>query len=49
MTMISAVSGATANFEITKDGIVIGETLSGYDGLLSGNPMLIQVPRQEGS
>lgn len=28
-------------FEITRDGIVMGETLSGYEGLLSGNPVLI--------
>jgi circadian clock protein KaiC len=25
-------------FEITGDGIVIGKTLAGYDGLLTGNP-----------
>jgi circadian clock protein KaiC len=31
-------------FEITRDGIVMGETLSGYEGLLSGNPALMPVP-----
>ncbi len=28
-------------FEITEEGIVIGETLGSYDGLLTGNPGLI--------
>jgi circadian clock protein KaiC len=27
-------------FEITRDGIVMGETLSGYEGLLGGNPSM---------
>ena len=28
-------------FEITEEGIVMGETLAGYDGLLTGSPELI--------
>jgi circadian clock protein KaiC len=36
-------------FEIAREGIVIGGTLSGYEGLLSGNPVSIPAPRQEGS
>lgn len=36
-------------FEITDDGIVMGETLSGYEGLLSGSPVLMPAPREEGS
>jgi circadian clock protein KaiC len=35
-------------FEITRDGIVMGETLSGYEGLLTGNPVATPVPRGEG-
>jgi circadian clock protein KaiC len=29
-------------FEITEEGIVMGETLGGYEGLLTGNPELIR-------
>ena len=29
-------------FEITERGIVMGETLGGYEGLLTGSPELIQ-------
>jgi circadian clock protein KaiC len=46
-------------FEITEDGIVVGEALSGYDGLLTGSPELSAVrpsgarkktpPRRRGS
>jgi circadian clock protein KaiC len=35
-------------FEITRDGIVMGETLSGYEGLLSGNPVLMPAPPGRG-
>jgi circadian clock protein KaiC len=31
-------------FEITEDGIVMGETLANYEGLLTGSPELIQAP-----
>jgi circadian clock protein KaiC len=34
----SAHSKELRAFEITEDGIVIGETLGSYDGLLTGNP-----------
>lgn len=34
-------------FEITRDGIVMGETLRGYEGLLSGSPVLMTIPREE--
>jgi len=34
----SAHSNELRAFEITEDGIVIGETLGSYDGLLTGNP-----------
>jgi circadian clock protein KaiC len=36
-------------FEITGDGIVMGETLSGYEGILSGNLVATWAPRKEGS
>ena len=29
-------------FEITEEGIVMGETLAGYEGLLTGSPALIR-------
>jgi len=29
-------------FDITGEGIVIGETLSAYDGIMSGHPMVSQ-------
>jgi hypothetical protein len=29
-------------FEITEQGIVMGETLGGYEGLLTGSPQLIR-------
>ena len=29
-------------FEITEDGLVLGDTLQGYDGLLTGSPELIR-------
>jgi circadian clock protein KaiC len=31
-------------FEITDKGILMGETLSGYEGLLTGSPELIPSP-----
>jgi len=34
----SAHSTELRAFEVTEDGIVIGETLGSYDGLLTGNP-----------
>ncbi|MBA2260192.1 MAG: AAA family ATPase [Acidobacteria bacterium] len=38
----SAHSKDLRTFEITKKGIVMGETLGGYKGLLTGSPALIQ-------
>jgi circadian clock protein KaiC len=37
----SAHSKDLRAFEITSEGIVMGETLSGYEGLLTGSPQLI--------
>jgi circadian clock protein KaiC len=37
----SAHSKDLRAFEITEDGIVMGETLGSYEGLLTGNPELI--------
>ena len=37
----SAHSKDLRAFEITEDGIVMGETLGGYEGLLTGSPELI--------
>jgi circadian clock protein KaiC len=37
----SAHSKDLRTFEITEDGIVMGETLGGYEGLLTGSPELI--------
>jgi circadian clock protein KaiC len=37
----SAHSKDLRTFEITKEGIVMGETLGAYDGLLTGSPELI--------
>ena len=34
-------------FEITDKGILMGETLSGYEGLLTGSPELIPSPPPE--
>jgi circadian clock protein KaiC len=34
-------------FEITDKGILMGETLSGYEGLLTGSPELIPIPPPE--
>jgi hypothetical protein len=38
----SAHSKDLRTFEITEKGIVMGETLGGYEGLLTGSPELIQ-------
>jgi circadian clock protein KaiC len=38
----SAHSKDLGTFEITEHGIVMGETLGGYEGLLTGSPELIQ-------
>src|SRR5665213_373137 len=38
----SAHSTDLRRFEITEHGIVMGETLSGYEGLLAGRPVSIQ-------
>lgn len=38
----SAHSNELREFEIDDGGIVIGETLSEYGGMLSGSPKLIQ-------
>jgi circadian clock protein KaiC len=38
----SAHSKNLRTFEITEKGIVMGETLGGYEGLLTGSPELIQ-------
>ncbi len=38
----SAHSKDMRAYEITKDGIVMGETLGSYEGLLTGNPELIR-------
>ncbi len=35
-------------YEITKDGIVMGAALHGYDGLLTGNPSLMSALEPEG-
>ena len=45
----SAHSKDLRAFEITEDGIVMGETLGGYEGLLTGNPVLMPVPREKSS
>jgi circadian clock protein KaiC len=37
----SAHSKDLRTFEITEKGIVMGETLGGYEGLLTGSPELI--------
>jgi hypothetical protein len=37
----SAHSKDLRTFEITENGIVMGETLGGYEGLLTGSPELI--------
>ena len=37
----SAHSKNLRTFEITDQGIVMGETLGGYEGLLTGSPELI--------
>ena len=37
----SAHSKDLRAFEITEQGIVIGETLGSYEGLLTGSPKLI--------
>lgn len=34
-------------FEVTKEGVVIGETLSGYNGIISGHPFPSWVQRTE--
>ena len=39
----SAHSKALRTFEITDDAIVIGEALRGYDGLLTGRPVAVEV------
>ncbi len=38
----SAHSKDLRAFEITSEGIVMGETLAGYEGLLTGSPQLIR-------
>ena len=42
----SAHSKDLGTFEITEHGIVMGERLGGYEGLLMGSPELIQTARQ---
>ncbi|MEP6906078.1 MAG: ATPase domain-containing protein, partial [Gemmatimonadales bacterium] len=45
----SAHSKDLRAFEITEEGIVMGETLGSYEGLLTGNPELISgVPSKKG-
>jgi hypothetical protein len=39
----SAHSKDLRTFEITEQGIVMGETLGEYEGLLTGSPELIQL------
>jgi circadian clock protein KaiC len=43
----SAHSKDMRAFEITKDGIVMGETLGSYEGLLTGSPELIPGARSD--
>jgi circadian clock protein KaiC len=39
----SAHSKDLRAFEITEDGIVMGDKLAGYEGLLTGSPELIPI------
>ena len=43
----SAHSKDLRTFEITEDGIAMGETLGGYEGLLTGSPELIASARSK--